>query len=128
MTAVSPRPPTIGGGQCEEFRSRRGRERRPGADRPRAAPCAYGMLRTTRVSAGVTLAQSLDMARTVTVVTSPLNCRWIAPGSRRSFEAFEYAVCRREKDAERVVNEAECRYCPAWEPPANVSLKRGQVG
>jgi hypothetical protein len=58
------------------------------------------------------------MSHLVTAATSPLNCRWIEPGSRRSIEAFEYAVCRRQTDAERVVNEAECRYCPAWEPPA----------
>jgi hypothetical protein len=57
------------------------------------------------------------MSHLTTAATSPLNCRWIEPGSRRSIEAFEYAVCRRQKDAERVVNEAECRYCPAWEPP-----------
>jgi hypothetical protein len=55
------------------------------------------------------------MAHTVTAATSPLNCRWIEPGSRRSIEQFEYAVCRRIRGAERVVNEAECMYCPAWE-------------
>ena len=57
------------------------------------------------------------MARTVTTATSPLNCFWIEPGSRRSMDGFEYAVCRRVPDAERVVNEAECAYCPSWEPP-----------
>ena len=56
------------------------------------------------------------MARTVTAATSPLDCLWIQPGSRRSIEQFEYAVCRRIRGAERVVNEVECRYCPAWEP------------
>ena len=55
------------------------------------------------------------MARTVTAAISPLNCLWIQPGSRRSIEQFEYAVCRRIPGAERVVNEAECKYCPAWE-------------
>jgi len=57
------------------------------------------------------------MAGTVTTATSPLNCFWIEPGSRRSMDGFEYAVCRRVPDAERVVNEAECAYCPSWEPP-----------
>jgi len=57
------------------------------------------------------------MARTVTTVTSPLNCLWIAPGSRRAIDGFEYAVCQRVPEAERVVNEAECTYCPSWEPP-----------
>jgi len=57
------------------------------------------------------------MARTVTTATSPLNCFWIEPGSRRAIEGFEYAVCQRVADAGRVVNEAECAYCPSWEPP-----------
>lgn len=56
------------------------------------------------------------MARTVAAATSPLNCLWIQPGSRRWIEQFEYAVCRRIRGGERVVNEAECKYCPAWEP------------
>lgn len=55
------------------------------------------------------------MSHTVTTATSPLNCFWIEPGSRRSIEQFEYAVCRRIPGAERVVSEAECKYCPAWE-------------
>ena len=57
------------------------------------------------------------MTRIVTTATSPLNCFWIEPGSRRSIEGFEYAVCQRVPEAERVVNEAECTYCPSWEPP-----------
>ena len=56
------------------------------------------------------------MSYTVIAATSPFNCVWIDPGSRRSIDGFDYAVCRRMKDAERVVNEAECRYCPAWRP------------
>jgi CubicO group peptidase (beta-lactamase class C family) len=70
------------------------------------------------------------MARTVTAATSPLNCRWIDPGSRRSLEAFEYAVCRRTKGAERVVNDIDCRYCPSWEPPpdrADLAVVEGHV-
>jgi hypothetical protein len=55
----------------------------------------------------------------VLIATSPLNCRWIRPGSRRSIERFEYAVCRRVPDAERVVSDAECASCPAWEPPGS---------
>jgi hypothetical protein len=55
------------------------------------------------------------MCRVVTAATSPLKCVWIEPGSKRSIEGFEYAVCRRIPGAERVVNEAECKYCPAWE-------------
>ena len=57
------------------------------------------------------------MARIVTTATSPLNCFWVARGSRHAIEGFEYAVCQRVPDAERVVNEAECAYCPSWEPP-----------
>ena len=56
------------------------------------------------------------MAYTVIAAASPLNCRWIEPGSRGSIEGFEYAVCRRIPGAERVVNDVECKYCPAWEP------------
>ena len=54
------------------------------------------------------------MADTVTAATSPLNCIWIEPGSRYSIDGFEYAVCQRIPGAERVVNEAECAYCPFW--------------
>ena len=57
------------------------------------------------------------MCRNVTAATSPLNCFWIEPGSRRSLEGFEYAVCERLADAPRVVNEVECANCPSWEPP-----------
>jgi hypothetical protein len=57
------------------------------------------------------------MAHIVTAATSPLNCFWIAPGSRHAIDGFEYAVCHRVPDAERVVNEAECAYCPSWKPP-----------
>ena len=56
------------------------------------------------------------MLHTIAVATSPLNCRWITPGTRGDIEGFEYAVCRRIPGVERVVNEAECKYCPAWEP------------
>lgn len=55
------------------------------------------------------------MAHTV-IAASPLNCLWIEPGSRRSIEQFEYAVCRRIPGVARVVSEAECKYCPAWKP------------
>ena len=60
------------------------------------------------------------MRHVITAATSPLNCRWIKPGSRDAIEGFEYAVCRRHGDAERVVNEAECMYCPAWEGPRSL--------
>jgi hypothetical protein len=59
------------------------------------------------------------MRHVIAAATSPLNCRWIKPGTRAAFEAFEYAVCGRHGDAERVVNEAECTYCPAWERPVD---------
>ena len=52
------------------------------------------------------------MRHTVPVATSPLNCRWIRRGSRGAIEGFEYAVCGRVHDAERVVSEAECKYLP----------------
>jgi hypothetical protein len=57
------------------------------------------------------------MTRTVTTATSPLNCFWIKPGTRRSFDGFEYAVCQRVHEAERIVNEVECAHCPSWDPP-----------
>ena len=65
------------------------------------------------------------MACTVTTATSPLNCLWIEPGSRRSLDGFEYAVCQRVPDAERVVNEAECACCPSWEPPRHPRARPG---
>jgi len=65
------------------------------------------------------------MACKVTTGTSPLNCFWIARGSRRSMDGFEYAVCQRVPDAERVVNEAECAYCPSWEAPRCPAPHRG---
>ena len=58
------------------------------------------------------------MADIVMIATSPLNCMWIEPGSRRSLEGFEDAVCQRVRDAERVVNEAECAFCPSYVPPS----------
>jgi len=64
------------------------------------------------------------MADTVATATSPLNCHWIEPGSRRSIDRFEYAICQRVHDAQRVVNEAECAVCPSWEPPR--STRSGQ--
>ena len=64
------------------------------------------------------------MCHTVPVATSPLNCRWIRRGSRGAIEGIEYAVCGRIHDAERVVSEAECKYCPAWEPP--LFARRGE--
>ena len=69
------------------------------------------------------------MAHNVRVATSPLNCRWIDPASRGAIDAFEYAVCRRIKGAERVLNEAECRYCPAWTPPDSglLPLREGRT-
>ena len=66
------------------------------------------------------------MARIVTTATSPLNCFWIEPGSRRSIDGFEYAVCRRVHDAECVVNEVECAHCPWWSSPAPHSA-RGKI-
>ena len=57
------------------------------------------------------------MHHTIPIATSPLNCRWIRRGSRGAIEGFQYAVCGRFHDAEPVVSEAECKYCPAWEPP-----------
>jgi hypothetical protein len=50
------------------------------------------------------------------VTTSPFNCRWIQKGSEGGIDGFKYAVCLRLHDAERVVNEAQCMYCPLWEP------------
>ena len=67
------------------------------------------------------------MRHTVPVATSPLNCRWIRRGSRGAIEGFEYAVCGRVPDAERVVNEAECKFCPAWEPPRSLVLCNDRI-
>ena len=66
------------------------------------------------------------MCYTVPAAVSPLNCRWIKPGSRHDLEGFEYAVCRRLADAERVVNEADCLYCPSWQAarPVQSSARR----
>ena len=55
--------------------------------------------------------------RHAAVDTSPFNCKWIRRGSEGSVDEFKYAVCRRLHDAERVVNETECKFCPLWEAP-----------
>ena len=52
-----------------------------------------------------------------TVMTSPLNCAWIGRSTVGSVEGITYGVCRRIRDAERVVSEIECEFCPWWEPP-----------
>ena len=52
-----------------------------------------------------------------TIATSPLNCIWIRKSTVGTVEGIEYGVCRRLHDAERIVSEMECEFCPWWEPP-----------
>jgi hypothetical protein len=59
--------------------------------------------------------------------TSPLNCRWVQPGSRGRLEACEYAVCERQKDVVRVVSDAECKFCPFWQAPQRHETRQSEL-
>jgi hypothetical protein len=49
--------------------------------------------------------------------TSPLNCRWIVPGSAHCVADWSYAICVRVHFSERLVNESDCAHCLRWEEP-----------
>jgi hypothetical protein len=46
---------------------------------------------------------------------SPFNCGWIDKNTIGRLGDDSYAVCRRDRDRDRIVNEAECARCPRWE-------------
>ena len=54
---------------------------------------------------------------TTAIDTSPFNCRWIVRGSERHVGAWNYAVCVRVRNTERVVNECDCSRCALWDAP-----------
>ncbi len=56
---------------------------------------------------------------TTAIDTSPFNCRWIVRGSERYFGAWNYAVCMRARNADRLVNECDCSRCALWEAPGD---------
>jgi hypothetical protein len=46
---------------------------------------------------------------------SPFNCGWIDKTTIAQLGDYSYAVCRRDRYRDRIVNEAECARCPRWE-------------
>lgn len=58
------------------------------------------------------------MPSTVAVVTSPFNCRWIVRGSEHRVGDWNYAICVRVRNTERLVNECDCSRCIRWEEPS----------
>src|SRR5689334_14045271 len=62
-----------------------------------------------------------------TATTSSLNCRWIRRSTVREVEGINYGVCRRLRQAERVVSELECEACPWWERPLSGADARVEV-
>lgn len=45
---------------------------------------------------------------------SPFNCEWINKTTIAQLGDYSYAVCRRDRHRDRIVNEAECARCPRW--------------
>jgi hypothetical protein len=67
------------------------------------------------------------MSNKTAVNVSPFNCRWIQPGSEHHSAGWDYAVCLRVPDNERLVNEADCSHCPRWEEPDDLAVQRAAV-
>ena len=57
------------------------------------------------------------MATTTASAISPFNCRWIVRGSEQRLGAWNYAVCVRIRNTDRIVNECDCSRCARWEEP-----------
>jgi hypothetical protein len=63
---------------------------------------------------------------TTAVATSPFDCRWIVRGSERHLGAWNYALCVRVRDNERLVNECDCSRCVRWEPSEHPGEPAGE--
>jgi hypothetical protein len=61
------------------------------------------------------------MPQTIAINASPFNCRWIVPGSEHHLDDWNYAICVRVRNTERLVNESDCSRCPMWEEPAETA-------
>ena len=59
------------------------------------------------------------------ISASPLQCRWISPGTETRMEQWTYAICLRCRDHPRVVSEDECCRCACWESPTGSAPPRG---
>jgi hypothetical protein len=57
------------------------------------------------------------MTPTIAVNASPFNCRWILRGSEHHSGDWNYAICLRVRNTERLVNEVDCSRCHRWEGP-----------
>jgi len=55
------------------------------------------------------------------VNASPLQCRWVLPGTETHLEQWTYAMCVR-CGAPRVVSEEECEGCACWTSPTDSGL------
>ena len=58
------------------------------------------------------------------ISASPLQCRWISPGTETRMEQWTYAICLRCRDYPRVVSEDECGRCACWESPTESAPPR----
>jgi hypothetical protein len=59
------------------------------------------------------------MASTTAAAVSPFNCRWIVRGSEHRLGRWNYAICVRVRNADRLVNECDCSRCARWEEPTD---------
>jgi hypothetical protein len=50
----------------------------------------------------------------ICTTASPLGCYWVVQGSEARLGDYAYAVCRRMRGRDRIVNEADCARCPLW--------------
>jgi hypothetical protein len=67
------------------------------------------------------------MTLTIAANASPLNCRWIVPGSAHYKGDWSYAICVRNFRSERLVNASECSRCPRREEPDDVAERRAAL-
>ena len=59
------------------------------------------------------------------ISASPLQCRWISPGTETRMEQWTYAICLRCRDHPRVVSEEACGRCACWESSTESAPPRG---
>jgi hypothetical protein len=72
------------------------------------------------------------MTPVIAIGASPFNCRWIARGSEHHAGGWNYAICVRVRDTDRMVNESDCSHCSRWQEsddlPERQSAHRRQPG
>lgn len=94
---------------------------RPARVRPRVNEIAGSCLVSMRLAPALRSGRRMKPA--IAANTSPLNCRWIMPGSAHCVADWSYAICQRDVFAERLVNESDCAHCPRWEEPDDAARR-----